>query len=221
MRIVFFGDSITDMGRNRETNKSTDIFSYGNGYPIFIASDLYRQDPNEYEILNRGIGGNRIVDLYARVKADVWNLKPDVLSILIGVNDIWHEIGLKNGVDLERFERMYRFLIEDTRKQLPDLKVVLCEPFILKGSATDDTEQIPDKYTQFLKVYEYAKIVKKLAKEYNLFFLPLQEKFNEKANIYGAEPYLYDGVHPMIAGATLIADEWLRLFKEVIMNTKE
>lgn len=221
MRILFYGDSITDMGRNRESNKSTDIFSYGNGYPIFIASDLYRQNPNIYEVLNRGISGNRIVDLYARVKSDVWNLNPDVLSILIGVNDIWHEISEKNGVDLERFERIYRFLIEDTKKQLPNLKIVLCEPFVLKGLATDDTEEIPDKYAQFLGVYEYAKVVKKLAQEYNLYFLPLQEKFNEKARQYGVEPYLYDGVHPMIAGATLIADEWLNLFKEVIMNIKK
>ena len=110
MRIVFFGDSITDMGRNRETNKSTDIFSYGNGYPIFIASDLYRQDPNEYEILNRGIGGNRIVDLLARIKRDVWNENPDVISILVGVNDVWHEIQNNNGVEIDRFEKQLNCL---------------------------------------------------------------------------------------------------------------
>ena len=68
MRIVFFGDSITDMGRNREHNKTTDIWSYGSGYPIFVASDLYKIDPNKYEVINRGISGNRIVDLYARIK---------------------------------------------------------------------------------------------------------------------------------------------------------
>ena len=219
MRIVFFGDSITDMGRNREHNKTTDIWSYGSGYPIFVASDLYKIDPNKYEVINRGISGNRIVDLYARIKSDVWNLQPDVLSILIGVNDVWHEINWKNGVEIERFEKTYRNLIEDTLKALPNIKVVLCEPFVLKGKATENTEDIPDKYERFLAVYEYAKVVKKLAKEYNLYFLPLQEKFVERAEIYGVEPFLYDGVHPMIAGATLIADEWLKLFKNKIDNT--
>lgn len=216
MKILFFGDSITDMSRNREQNKPTDIFSYGSGYPIFVAGDLYKADPHKYEIINRGIGGNRIVDLYARIKTDVWNLSPDVLSILVGVNDIWHEINWQNGVDIERFEKIYRNLIEDTLKVLPNLKIILCEPFVLKGSATENTDEIPDKYECFLAIYEYAKVVKKLAKEYNLYFLPLQEKFNEKAEKYGVEPYLYDGVHPMIAGATLIADEWLQLFKEKI-----
>lgn len=216
MRILFFGDSITDMGRSRDFNKSTDIWSYGSGYPMFVASDLYRIDPNKYEVINRGISGNRVVDLYARVKADVWNLEPDVLSILIGINDIWHEISSKNGVDLVRFEKMYRNLIEDTKQVLPNVKIVLCEPFVLEGGATENTEEIPDRFDRFLRVREYAKVVKKLAEEYGLYFLPLQEKFSEKAEKYGATPYLYDGVHPMVAGATLIADEWVKLFKEQI-----
>lgn len=215
-KILFFGDSITDMHRNREENKPTSIWSYGSGYPIFVASDLYRKDPNGYEVINRGIGGNRVVDLYARIKADVWNLQPDVLSILIGINDIWHEINYKNGVEINRFEKVYRTLIEDTLKVLPNLKIVLCEPFVLKGIATENTEEKPDRYEQFLQVYEYAKVVKKLAQEYNLYFLPLQERFTEQAKKHGAEHYLYDGVHPMVAGATLIADEWLKLFKEEI-----
>ena len=102
MKIVLFGDSITDMGRDRINNQPNYLGSYGCGYPIFIAGELYKQDPTKHVIYNRGISGNRIVDLYARIKMDVWNLKPDVLSILIGINDIWHEIGDKNGVDIVR-----------------------------------------------------------------------------------------------------------------------
>ena len=214
MRILFLGDSITDMGRSREFNQSNDIWSYGNGYPIFVASELYRDDPKKYEVLNRGISGDRIVDLYARIKADVWNLNPDVLSILIGVNDVWHEIEAKNGVELPRFEKTYRNLIEETQKVLPNTKIILCEPFVLNGSATENTQDTPDKYQRFCAVYEYAEVVKKLAKEYDLYFLPLQEKFNEKAEGYGVAPFLYDGVHPMIAGATLIADEWIRFCRD-------
>ena len=73
------------------------------------------------KFINWGIGGNRIVDLYSRIKADVWNYNPDVLSILIGVNDVWHEINHQNGVELDRFEKIYRILIEDTQKYLPKL----------------------------------------------------------------------------------------------------
>lgn len=214
MRIVLFGDSITDMGRNRERNKSTDIYSYGSGYPMFIAGDLYSENPRKYEVINRGIGGNRIVDLYARIKCDVWNLKPDVLSVLIGVNDVWHDLDFNNGVDIDTFEKIYRMMIEDTKKVLPDVKIILCEPFLLRGSAT--VQENTDLFQRFCKVYEYAKVVKKLADEYGLHFLPLQEKLSNAAEKFGAEYYLYDGVHPMVAGAKLIADEWLQLFKEKI-----
>jgi len=214
MKILFLGDSITDMNRDRINPKSDNVFSYGSGYPIFIAGELYKNNPSAYEIINRGISGNRIVDLYARIKSDVWNETPDVLSILIGVNDVWHEVCSNNGVDIERFEKVYKMLIKDTLKVLPNVKIILCEPFVLKGSATQDTEDIPDKYNRFLEVYEYAKVVKKLATDFNLPFVSLQEKFNEQAKKYGAEPYLYDGVHPMIAGAKLIAEEWLKVFND-------
>ena len=79
-----------------------------------------------------------MVDLYARIKKDVWNLKPDVLSILIGVNDVWHEIGSRNGVEIDRFERVYRTLIKETLERLPDCKIMLLEPFVLKGAATEE-----------------------------------------------------------------------------------
>ena len=216
MKILFFGDSITDMNRNRANPTSDNVFSYGSGYPIFIASELYKNNPNDYEIINRGISGNRIVDLYARVKSDVWDENPDVLSILIGINDVWHEVCGNNGVDLERFEKVYRMLIEDTLKVLPNVKIILCEPFVLKGSATENTEEIPNKYNKFLEVYEYAKVVKKIAQDFNLSFVALQDEFNKKSQKYGVEPYLFDGVHPMIAGAKLIADEWLKVFNQYI-----
>lgn len=218
MRIVFFGDSITDMGRSREADKSTDIWSYGKGYQMFVAGSLYGENPQKYEVINRGISGNRVVDLYARIKSDVWNLQPDVLSILIGINDVWHEIDSKNGVELDRFEKVYRMMIEDTKKVLPDLKIVLCEPFVLEGDAT--VEEGTDRYQRFCEVYKYAAVVKKLADEYGLYFLPLQEKFNEAAKKFGARYYLYDGVHPMVAGAKLIADEWVKLLKNEIEVTE-
>ena len=206
MKILFFGDSITDMGRNRER---TDVFGLGEGYVFYATGDLKREYPS-IEIINRGISGNRIVDLYARIKSDVWNLEPDVLSILIGVNDVWHEIGSQNGVELDRFIKIYDMLITDTLKVLPNLKIILCEPFVLKGCATEEN------YERFLEVKEYAKAINSLAEKHSLEFLPLQDAFDKAAEKSCAEYYLYDGVHPDAAGARLIADEWIKLYNEKI-----
>lgn len=208
MKILFYGDSITDSLRNRNTDVYTGAL--GCGYPLFVAGELRKYAPKGYAILNRGISGNRIVDLYARIKADVWNLEPNVLSILIGINDIWHELGAKNGVDLERFEKVYRMLLEDTKKRLPDTKIMLCEPYVLHGTATDE------KWDEFNKVRNYAKVVKNLATEYGLYFVPLQDKLDELSEKFGADSYAEDGVHPTPAGAKVIADEWLKVFKEQV-----
>ncbi len=209
MKILMYGDSITDAGRNRNTDG--DISSYGFGYPSFIAGELLSKDPTKYEIINRGISGNRIVDLYARIKMDVWNLQPDVLSILIGINDIWHEVGINhNGVDLVRFERMYRMMLDDTLERLPNLKLIICEPFVLEGVATSE------HFKEFSEIREYAKVVKKIAEDYKATYVPLQATFDEMEKKYDSKYFLSDGVHPAVAGAKIIADEWLKAFKEEI-----
>ncbi len=211
MKILFYGDSITDMCRSRD-NPDHAALGYGVGYPNFIVGELSYREPNKYQFVNRGISGNRVVDLYARMKADVWNHEPDVLSILIGVNDVWHEWGGKNGVELDRFEKVYRMLIEDTKAKLPHIKIILCEPFVLKGVATDSAE---GQWQHFLQVKEYAKVVRKLAKEYGTYFVPLQDTLDAVAEKHGAEVYLYDGVHPATAGAKLISEEWLKVFRQI------
>ena len=99
--IVFQGDSITDCGRNRE-----DITSIGVGYAHMVKGQLGYEHPGEYEFINKGISGNRIVDVYARIKNDIINLKPDYMSLLIGVNDVGHELyGMYNGVSAENLNR--------------------------------------------------------------------------------------------------------------------
>ena len=110
MRIVFFGDSITDAGRNREDEMSTG--RYGYGFVHDVSSTLMYQEPNKYQIYNRGIGGNRSIDLYARIKNDLWNLQPDLISLYVGVNDLWHEIKYQNGLEVERFEKVYKMILE-------------------------------------------------------------------------------------------------------------
>lgn len=210
MRILFYGDSITDMGRRREyDNLSDTAFSYGVGYPLFIAGELHSR-PDRYEVINRGIAGNKVVDLYARISEDVWSQQPDVLSILIGINDLWHQLSLNGGVDLERYIKVYKMLLEDTKKRLPNVKLIVCEPFVLRGRGSEVN------FEHFTQIYAYAAAAKQIAEEYGAYFLPLQKVLEEATARANPDTYLYDGIHPTAAGAKLIADEWLRLFKTQI-----
>lgn len=205
MKILFFGDSITDAFRSGE---DFGLQSYGCGYVRNIVAELQAENPIKYQIINRGVSGNSIADLYARAKMDVWDHNPDVLSVLVGINDVY-TTGNPKAVRINRFEDIYRMLIEDSQKQNPNIKIILCEPFVLMANRE---RQI---YQEMLDVENYAKVVKKLANEYNLPYVLLQDKFREKAAVYGDEQYLYDGVHPTIAGAKIIADEWLNVFKRI------
>ena len=202
MRILFQGDSITDCGRNREWE-----FGLGDGYPHLTAAHLGFKEPGKYEFLNRGIGGNRIVDLYARIKSDIINLKPNVMSILIGVNDVWHEFDYNNGVDSEKFFNIYSMLIEEVKAALPDINIMIMEPFTLKGTGNE-------KYFDAFQAdtFEKAAMAKKIAEKYNLPFIPLQEKFDEAAKLAPNNYWLGDGVHPTFAGHELIKNEWLKAF---------
>jgi lysophospholipase L1-like esterase len=207
MKILFYGDSITDAGRNRETilpNRQL-----GHGYVSQAAGRLYEKDAGKYEVYNRGISGNRVVDIYARIKADCWNLEPDVLSILIGVNDVWHEVVRHNGVELDRFENIYRTLLSETKNKLPNVKLIICEPFVLRGEATEE------KFDDFLAVKEYAKVVRELADEFGAYFVPLQNMFDDMGEKYGNDVMLSDGVHPTTVGSAYLAIEWMKAFEKL------
>lgn len=205
-KIVFFGDSITDAGRDRESD--TSATALGSGYVLQIGKLL--AENSEYQIINRGISGNRVVDLYARVKCDLWNLAPDVIVIYIGVNDLWHELAIQNGVEIDRFEKVYRMLIEDTKKRLPSAKLMMIAPYVLKGASTKD------QWSLWGELKEYQAVVEKLANEYGICFVPLQDAFDKAAAKDGIERYTLDGVHPVEAGAKLIANEWLKAFENNI-----
>ena len=200
--ILFQGDSITDCGRSREND-----IVLGEGYAELITAALGYEAPGEYNFLNRGIGGNRIVDLYARIKCDFINLKPDVLSILIGVNDVWHEAEWNNGVDNDKFFKIYCMLIEELQEALPDTKIMIMEPFVLKGPATENAWDIFST-----EVPRRAQKAKEVADKYGLTFIPLQEKFDKAAEKCGPTYWLRDGVHPTLMGHELIKKAWLEAF---------
>lgn len=211
-KILFQGDSITDCSRIRES-----FYNHGTGYAFMVRGDLFLNEPGQYETINRGIGGNRIVDLYARIKMDIINLKPDYMSILIGVNDVWHEYGSQNGVDTVKFEMIYDMLISEVKQALPDIKIMIMEPFTLPGSATASTDEHPDRWDYFsTEVSLRAAAAKKIAKKHNLVFVPLQEVLDKAyASLPINDYWLSDGVHPTAAGHTLIKNEWLKAFDTV------
>ena len=215
MKILFFGDSITDMARGRDNDAQGRPWGLGSGYVFLIATKLLSEEHGKYSIVNRGNSGDRVVDLYARIKRDVWNETPNVLSILVGANDVWQDL-VKNsshdGVDIARWEKVYRMIIEDTKANLPIVQIILCEPFVLPGTVTREDGRLE----AFNKIRKYAEVAKKLAQEYNLVFVALQDKFDEMAKKHGEEYFLYDGIHPDLAGANLIAEEWVKAFKMLV-----
>lgn len=203
--ILFQGDSITDAGRKREVeNDANSQAMLGNGYSMFTAAGLLANQP-EYslKIYNRGISGNKVFQLQERWEKDCLNLKPDILSILIGVNDYWHtKTGGYQGT-LAKYNADLRDLIASTKKELPGVKIVLCEPFIIAGgTALDETWEADFS--------GYRDTAKQIAKDFNLIFVPFQKVFNEALKKAPAAYWGKDGVHPSLAGAELMSQAWLK-----------
>lgn len=202
IRVLFQGDSITDWGRKRDI-----FYDLGDGYPHLVAAEINYLEPNKYEFLNRGISGDRTVDVYARIKRDIINLKPDVMTLLIGVNDVWHDLVRNEGVSAEKTEFVYDLIIKETLEALPNLKLYLIEPYVLNGKYTCNTDENPTLWDIFSsEVKKRQDITKKLAQKYNLEYITLQDKFNEKVKLTNGDTtnWVSDGVHPTAAGIELI-----------------
>ena len=204
MKILFQGDSITDAGRSRENN---DIF--GMGYPLLVKAELGFEEPGKYEFLNKGISGNRVIDVYARIKLDIINLKPDVMSILIGVNDVWAELSQwHNGIDSDKYYTLYDMMIKEIKEALPDIKIMIMEPFVLKGPETTENW---DAFNTEVK--KRAQMAKKISEKYGLVYIELQAGFDELSKKTGTEYWLSDGVHPTSMGHEYIKNQWIKAFK--------
>ena len=201
--IVFQGDSITDFGRNY-----ADPYNVGSGYVLFIQAILNRKYPQQYTCFNRGHNGDRISDLYARERIDGICLKPDVASFLVGVNDVWHGLDSDNGTSHTRYRDIYEMMLEDYLRELPALKLIILEPFMLPGENTAATPERLQAFTE--DVHERARISREVADKFGAAFIPLQERFTAEAEKYGSGYVLNDGVHPTVVANTIISDEWVK-----------
>uniref|UniRef100_UPI0032178780 GDSL-type esterase/lipase family protein n=1 Tax=uncultured Draconibacterium sp. TaxID=1573823 RepID=UPI0032178780 len=202
--ILFQGDSITDAGRDRNNQLPNNGGAFGRGYAFLTAANLLNTMPEEnLKIHNRGISGNKVFQLADRWEEDCLDLKPNVLSILIGVNDYWHKRNGHYDGTIEVYENDYRALLQRTLKALPDIKLVLCEPFyVLETSAVDET------WVEPMKKYQAA--AKRISDEFNTIWVPFQKVFDEAIKHVPGTYWTGDGVHPSMAGAQLMAEAWLK-----------
>lgn len=202
--ILFQGDSITDSGRNKEDTGFNTARNLGSGYPMLAGAALL----NKYEALNlkvynKGISGNKVYQLAERWDKDCLDLKPDVLSILIGVNDIWHKLnGTYNGT-IEIYRNDYIALLERTMKALPNVKLIICEPFAVNGVKAVDDKWYPE-------FYDYQKSAREIAKQFRATFIPFQSVYDEAQKRAPGSYWTGDGVHPTLAGAQLMAKAWMK-----------
>jgi lysophospholipase L1-like esterase len=202
--VLFQGDSITDAGRARDNQNANDPAGLGRGYAFYATGLLHEALPGgKLAVGNRGIAGNRVTDLQQRWQVDTLDVKPNVLSVLVGVNDTWHGTGSgvpENGVPLGQYELVYRQILAEAKDRLPGLKLVLCEPFILPCGAVNDL--------WFPEFTERQKVVKKLAHEFGAVFVPFQSVFDKAQGRAEPEAWAADGVHPTLAGHMLLAKAW-------------
>lgn len=207
--ILFQGDSITDASRFRDWPDHL-----GGGYPQLVAARLGYEHPGEYKYYNRGISGNKSVDVAARIKEDIIDLEPDYMSLLVGVNDVWHGIDYNWWATCDDLVRSLSEIIEKTRAARPDVKIMLLEPYILNEYATRSTEEKPDKWETFVReVGARQKITREIAEKYGVKFVPLQERFDKATAASEVKFFSEDGVHPTPAGHELIARAWIEAFE--------
>jgi lysophospholipase L1-like esterase len=190
--IVFAGDSVTDCGRRDDPE------GLGDGYVRDLFDEL---GPRRPRIVNVGISGNRAVDLEARWQTDVIAHQPDLVSVLIGVNDTWRRYDEDDPTSAADFEASYRALLEPLQA-----KLVLVEPFLLAVKEEQHTwrEDLDPK----------IEVVRRLAAEYGAILVPADVEFTRQATVVGATTLADDGVHPTAAGHRLLAKLWLRTVLE-------
>jgi len=205
--ILFQGDSITDVGRDRNNKNANDTAALGHGYALLAASQLLNKYPaKRLKVYNTGISGNRVPDLQKRWQEDTLAINPTVLSILIGVNDFWRTIDRGAQTTVEEYKSQYKQLLQETLQKLPNVKLIIGEPFAVKGVGHITEAWYP-------KFLAYQESAREIAKEFGAVLIPYQKIFdNAQKNAPGAY-WAADGVHPTLAGAQMMASAWMDCIK--------
>ena len=199
--VVFQGDSITDGGRDRTVSGPNDERGMGSSYAALLMRDLRSAHPERpWRFFNRGVSGNKLPELQARWATDTIALRPDILSILAGVNDYWHKRSFGYTGTTADYERQYTSLLAETRTALPGVTLVVLEPFVLRTGAVDAT--------WFPEFDERRAAAARVASAAGAHFVPLQGAFDARAAETGPERWARDGVHPTAEGHALIAAQW-------------
>lgn len=195
IRIVFFGDSITQAGVNK------------GGYIDRIQQAVNKSSlQDKYELMGAGIGGNKVYDLYLRMESDVLSRNPDMVVIYVGINDVWHKTSHGTGTDLDKYEKFYIAIIKKLQTQ--KIKVVVCTPTVIGEKKNDANPQDKDLNT-------YSDVIRKLAVAYNCTLVDLRNAFaayETKNNVADKESGLLttDRVHLTDTGNQLVADEMMK-----------
>ncbi|KUH39608.1 MULTISPECIES: SGNH/GDSL hydrolase family protein [Streptomyces] len=203
--ILFQGDSVTDGGRDRSADADVNA-ALGHGYVHLVAARATARAPgHRWRFTNRGVAGDKVAELAARWQTDALDPAPDLLSILVGVNDAWRVVDGECGdIDAQGFHTAYDALLTRTRQALPHVRIVLCEPFSLpSGPGSDFDEALA------AQVLLRQKVVAELAAAHRVEPVRLQPVFDEAARRAPAAHWLHDGVHPTPAGHQLLADAWI------------
>lgn len=202
--ILFQGDSVTDAGRTASDNPNS---SLGQGYPKKIKEyiDAFCANQN-LKVINRGVSGNRVIDLKNRWLKDCIELKPDVVSILIGINDTWRKYDSSDETSAEKYEQTYREILTELRKNLPDCQIVILEPFIVPAD--------PEKMCFYDDLIWKVQAARKLSREFGTAYIPLDGIFASSCTGVSPSVWSEDGIHPTDAGHSLIAKLWI----DMLMN---
>ena len=202
MKIVFFGDSITDCDRDR-----SDIASLGNGYVKILADKLYPLYPDtDIQLINKGVTGNEVCDLLARAQSDVIDLHPDAVVIMIGINNVIHKFKYGTELNFKQFERDLKELLTILKEA--GITVIFLEPFLLPA---------PDKRRMRTLFDEELKIISNIASEIADEFVAYDEMFNGLAESIPYTEYSLDGVHPTHRGSRLIADTAIKAIRKHLL----
>ena len=210
MKILFQGDSITDGNRFKDKDLEWDKnHQIGHSYAYIVSGVLSLKNPDKnYHFINRGISGNKAGDLLFRWKEDCLKIEPDLLIVLVGINDIFFT---ENGFSPKVFLENYRNLLLQAKENKSTLKIVLLEPFAYLETPLAKMYNVKNSDMEIAQ-----KIVMDLANEFNAEFVPLQSDFTERENNPNYEYWIWDGIHPTEAGHALIAQKVIKTLERIL-----